>query len=304
MFYRDWNYYLSEVGDILYVHPINKTLLIETDDCLYDQLSDYKAIKSDGAIFFHPNMNDFEDYDPEDLRVLYNSEEKHFWFINRKNVIKETFVKYVHPNSDIIEIGAGTGNIAKMLLNLGYNMSVGEIHANGIEYAKEYGINKRFQFNLLESPFVQHFDVVAMFDVIEHIENEKLALYNISQMLKANGLLIVTVPAHSWLWSMDDVVGHHKRRYTIQSLTKVLVDNGFELLSAKYFFVAIIPLLFLRTYIRNPNKRKKKESIDQIKLNKLINATLNVITKYENKLLKHVNSPFGGSIIAVAKKRD
>lgn len=129
-----------------------------------------------------------DDYKESGFKELFLNEEKHFWFITRKEMILKYMQKYINKDAKIIEVGAGTGNVTRYLLKNGYkNISVGEMHLNALEYAKSYGIEDRFCFNLLNTPFESEFDCVCAFDVIEHIEDDKLALQNINKSLIGGG---------------------------------------------------------------------------------------------------------------------
>ena len=131
-----------------------------------------------------------EDYDVSGFVELFNNEEKHFWFITRKKLIKKVMNKYINKNAKIIEVGAGTGNVTKYLINDGYkNISVGEMHLNALDYAKSYGIENRFCFDLLNSPFINEFECICVFDVLEHIENDNLAIQNLQKALMGGGKL-------------------------------------------------------------------------------------------------------------------
>ena len=117
------------------------------------------------------------DYNAQGLDNLYAQEEKHFWFIARKEYIFQTIKQFISMNEKIIEIGAGTGNVSRYFQNNGYkNISVGEMHLNGLKYAKDYGVKECYQFNLLNTPFEDEFNAVFMFDVLEHIEEDDFAL--------------------------------------------------------------------------------------------------------------------------------
>jgi len=100
--------------------------------------------------------------------------------------LKDTLYRYKPKKDKIIEIGAGTGSIARMLNDKGYDLSIGEIHPNGIEYALKNNDKNLsiYQFNIMNNPFKNHFDVVGLFDVLEHIEDDQLAIKNISKMLR------------------------------------------------------------------------------------------------------------------------
>lgn len=258
--------------------------------------------KSDGIFIFTDNARD-EDYCEDGLDNLYKHENKHFWFKTRKDVILDAFQSFSKKNDNILEVGAGTGNVSRHLTKNGFvNISIGEMHSNGLRYAKSYGIEKLYQFDLMDPPFKGEFDAIGMFDVLEHISEDKLALSNVNRMLCSEGLVYITVPAHDWLWSADDVFAKHKKRYTKPELSKLLNSAGFEVINIKYFYTFITPLLFLRRILNPAYKANSKYSTtDSLRISPLPNFVLNQICKFENWISNLVTFPFGGSILAVAK---
>jgi len=258
-----------------------------------------------GILLFNPEIvKDHEDYNAAGLDALHAAEEKHFWLIARKQRIVDVFKKYVQTHDSILEIGAGTGNVALALQKAGYDVSVGEMHLNGLHYAKSYGIKNCYQFDLFEPPFLEYFDVIGMFDVLEHLQEDVLAMQCVQSMLKPNGRVVLTVPAHQWLWNRDDAIAAHKRRYTLKSLKTVMDKAGFEILQGRYFFVSILPLLFLRRILNadNGSQVQEKERHQKININPLINRILLKITMLENRFACWMPNLAGGSIILVAKK--
>ena len=246
------------------------------------------------------------DYNAKGLDNLYLQEEKHFWFLSRKNFILKNFNKFISKNDKIIEIGAGTGNVSRHLKNNGFaNISVGEMHIGGLKYSQTYGIKNCYQFDLLDSPFENEFDVVCMFDVLEHIGDDSEALQNVNKMLNLNGKVVLTVPSHMWLWNRDDTVAGHKVRYTKKQLIEKLEENGFEVLNARYFFITITPLLFLRRLLNKDDGSKVKEDeySNDISMNPIISKILEIISNIENKFNNYLPNLFGGSLLIVAKKR-
>lgn len=253
-----------------------------------------------GVPYFYKNINK-EDYKLDEYTIeidkIANAEQNHFWFKSRRNLILQVFDKFISKKDKVIEIGAGTGSIARMLNTEGYNLSIGEIHPNGIEYALKNNDKNLpiYQFNIMNNPFKNHFDVVGLFDVLEHIEDDKLAINNIGKMLKDGGKIILTVPAHMWLWCEEDEVSNHFKRYEIDSLKGLLITEGFTIKYASNFFISLIPLLYLRT---------KSKSSSDIKINPIVNFILSAVSNIENKILKFISSKIGGSIIIVAEKNN
>ncbi len=184
------------------------------------------------------------------------------------------------------------------------NISVGEMHLNGLRYAKSYGIKNCYQFDLYQTPFENMFDVVAMFDVLEHLSDDELALNQCFKMLRNNGLIIITVPAHMWLWSRNDRVAGHKRRYTKNEIKEKMVKVGFEIIEIKYFFILITPLLYLRSLIDQDDGSpiSNKENFKYFNLPSYVNLALMLICNFEKFIQKLLPDKFGGSLILIGKK--
>jgi len=267
-------------------------------------IHNYKEI-SGIKVFCEINKN-HDDYNAQGLDNLYQAEEKHFWFIARKEFILQEIKPIIDFKSKIIEIGAGTGNVSRYLKQNGYeNISVGEMHLNGLLYAQNYGIQDCYQFNLLNAPFENEFDTVCIFDVLEHIEDDELALQNVSTMLNKRGNIILTVPSHKWLWNRDDAIAGHKTRYTKKDLINKLENNGFDIVKAKYFFISITPLLYLRTILNKDDSSviNKNEFSKDMSMNPMLNYILLSITRIENKISKFLPNLFGGSLFIIARKK-
>jgi len=255
----------------------------------------------------HPDIQaENEDYDAECLDRLHEFENKHFWLQYRKKIILKAFYRFIKKEEKIIEIGAGTGNVSQMLFANGYkNMAVGEMHLNGLCYAKKYGLSELYQFDLLKAPFKKHFDVVCMFDVLEHIEDDNLALLNVSKMLTFNGKIILTVPSHMWLWSNIDFNSGHKRRYNYWGLKILLEKNDFEIIHYSSFFILTLPLLFFRAIFNKKNIKIDNANLFQnagMTINPITNAILKFICNLEYLFFSKIPLKFGGSLLVIARK--
>lgn len=260
-------------------------------------------------IFVDEDFDLLEDYDPSGLDALYQIEQDHFWFAARNNAIADVFKRYIPMDGEIIEIGAGNGAVARDLISNNYDRAVADIHLRGLKYAQTYGIKKCHKLDIYQMPFVDEFDAVCLFDVIEHLDEEALALENIYDSVKEQGKIVVTVPAHQWLWSRDDAVAGHKRRYTRQSLIESIQKAGFKTVECKYIFSLITPLLALRRLIRpdhgaavNPGELVQLNDQAGVKMNPFVNFLLSKLRAIDRLVQRMLPLPFGGSLLLVAKK--
>ena len=282
-------------------HKCSNNIYKEEDDGGYVcKFCDEKYPIINSVTYFDQSTSDkeynFNEYQIE-IDKIYNAERDHFWFKSRRNLILQVFNKFISKKDKIIEIGAGTGSIAMMLSNNDYDLSIGELHPSGIEYFLRDNNRKLpiYQFNIMNNPFKEHFDVVGLFDVLEHIKDDKLAIRHIYNMLKPNGKVVLTVPAHMWLWCEEDEVSNHFKRYELDNLKKMLISEGFTISYATHFFLSIIPLLYIRT---------KSKASNNIKINPIINLALSIASNIENKLLNFISFRMGGSIIMVGEKNN
>jgi SAM-dependent methyltransferase len=257
-----------------------------------------------GIPCYKPNITEnYHDYHVSGLHALYEAEKNHFWFITRRTKIVTEIKNTLPFHSTILEIGAGTGYVARALM-ADYDVSVGDIHLSGLLYAQQYGIKKCYQFDLFDPPFQHHFDAISIFDVLEHLESDHLALSKINNMLKPNGFLFITVPAHPALWSREDKIANHKRRYTKRSLEDTVCKANFNIIKSEYFFKFILPLLYIRKLL-NPdtnNPISESERYKPIMINPVINTLLLRLTQIEFTLNPILPNLGGGSIFLVAQK--
>ena len=240
----------------------------------------------------------------EGLEGLYRHERDHPWFRHRLNVIRRAFARHVGKSEKVLEIGAGTGYTARALQNDGYlDLSVGEPQVSGLRYAKQYGLRKLCQFDLRSAPFRDPFNAVALFDVLEHLPEDELALRNIHGLLRPRGRVLLTVPAHRWLWSRIDELSGHYRRYDRRRLSSVLKSAGFEILECRYFFIALVPGLLVRALL---SRRATSHSIEArfgLSMSRLGRTILRLASGPGDIVLFPLCHLIGGSLIAVARKR-
>ena len=110
------------------------------------------------------------------------------------------------------------------------------------------GDDRFIKASALELPIKSNvFGLVGLFDVVEHIEDVSGLLGEVGRVLVSDGWLIVTVPAHQWLWSKHDEQAHHLRRYSETMLSQTLEQAEFKVAWCGQFYgFLILPALIRR----------------------------------------------------------
>ena len=143
----------------------------------------------------------------------------------------------------------------------------------------------------------RRYDLIAALDVIEHIDDDAVAIEAIAAKLKLGGKFVMTVPAHQWMWSAHDVVNHHKRRYSKSGLKQLIEASPLRLCKIGYFNSLLFPLAVAE---RGMSKLRGKDSADVKLPPRLINTTLESIFASERHFVGRLPLPVGLSLFAVA----
>lgn len=192
-------------------------------------------------------------------------EEGSFWFHHRNNVIA-TLTRMYPPNGSFVDVGGGNGFVALALRDLGLDVALVEPGPLGAMNAKNRGLDTVVCATFEQISFPSNsIAAIGLFDVLEHIEDEDAFLSNIRTVLQKNGRLFLTVPAYNALWSVDDTLAEHFRRYTTKSISRLLRNNGFFIEYATYFFSFLFVPVFLFRSI--PSRIGVRKATDQQELN-------------------------------------
>jgi ubiquinone/menaquinone biosynthesis C-methylase UbiE len=255
-------------------------------------------------------------FDQTYFEKLYRIEDRHFWFRARQaiiSVLTEQIISDFQQGYLVMEIGCGTGNLLKTLENTCLKGTVLglDLFWEGLAFAQERTTAGLIQARAECMPFSsEQFDLIGIFDVLEHLENDASILSTIQEMLKPGGKLLLTVPAHGDLWSSFDMVSYHQRRYTTSELTKKLISSGFTIDYLSECMQILYPLAKLRrkTPILLESAKEKKNSQKQfnqeIAILPIVNEIAFQVLKMELKQIKeHRPIARGTSIIAIASKK-
>lgn len=218
------------------------------------------------------------------------------------------------PGYRFIEIGCGNGNVLRDLEQVcAHGSVIGlDLFAEGLRYARQRVKAPLVQADIYALPFKTKFEMIGLFDVLEHLDNDGDILAQLRPALTVGGAILLTVPAYNALWSYSDRLADHKRRYTTQSLTEKLTQSGFEVSYISYFMMSILPLVWLSRTLSNyrlahaddPNALERELFQNELKITPVINDGLTTLLKQEARFVQaRKPMPFGTSILALAHKR-
>ena len=227
----------------------------------------------------------------------------HFWVRRRFEVLRRLAEGIIRKSTRIAEIGCGNGLLQRAIEDK-YGIPVAGFELN--EHALKKNVSRIsevycYDIHQRAPEFHDHFDLLLLFDVLEHIENDGEFLQSIKYHLTRSGTLVINVPAHQALYSKYDDAAGHVRRYSMRSLTTVLEQNGLKARSITYWGLPLAPLVAARKAMLA--LRKAEQGIYTQGFDpggKMINSILALLARCE-PLPQRL---FGTSLMAVVENQD
>ena len=236
-----------------------------------------------------------------------NNSETGFWVDHRAEAILDITKRL--GIRELVEVGAGNGNISIPLVKAGVDVLAIEPIPSGVRAMHENGVTAicgliddvQFPSNSISN--------YGIFDVLEHLENPEAVLDEIHRTLKIGGFLLVTVPAGQWLWgTVDEALGHY-RRYSRKSLAEQLGRTGFRIVENRYLFACLVPIAFLvralpyRLHFRRSKQASLRLTNRRLQSRGQITKMIIKLLKLERFLSSFCSLPYGLSIVVVAIKQ-
>lgn len=253
--------------------------------------------------------------DEPSFAALFTAEQRHFWFRHRCGVLEDVFRDLTADLADgyeVLEVGCGNGSILQVLERVCARGQVtgSELFPEGLKFARQRVRCPLVAADIYALPWASHFDVVGLFDVLEHLPEDVRALECLGAALRPGGRLVVTVPAHLALWSYADVASGHYRRYSVGGLRGVLGAAGFQVEYLTQFMAPLYPLMKAGRAVAALRNRLRKRPVDaktmataEFRVNPVVNAALGWALGCERPLLRSRRAlPLGTSLLAVARR--
>lgn len=236
---------------------------------------------------------------------LARLEEANFWFRARNEIIVWALKKYALNFNSFLEIGCGTGFVLSGISNAfpGISLSGSEIFTEGLGFsAKRLPSANLMQIDARHIPFMDEFDVIGAFDVIEHIKEDEIVLSQIHKALKPDGAMLLTVPQHAWLWSAADEYAFHERRYAVAELHNKVEKAGFRIVRSTSFVTILLPAMIVSRAFQRRGDEKFNPTAE-LRINHALNSLfVNLISLELTGIKIGMNYPIGGSRLMVARK--
>lgn len=240
--------------------------------------------------------------DPEVYARMALVEDEHWWFSGRRQILREILCRRIDlpEGARLLEAGCGTGGNLALLRGFG-DVSALEPDSEARRLASlKSGLDIRDGWLPDAVPFEDaSFDLIAMFDVLEHLEDDVGSLHALQRTLRPGGWILLTVPAFPFLWSRHDETHHHKRRYRRDDLLQVIAAAGFNPIMTTYLNSFLFPPI---AGIRLAKKLFGVDGHDDDALPPpLLNGVLRTIFASERHFVSRAGLPIGVSLLAVAR---
>lgn len=231
------------------------------------------------------------------------AEEIHWWFVGRRVLFRRLLERHAPDRAArVLDVGTSTGTNLRLLVEMGYRDVTGlDPSEDAIRFCAGKGLPPVRQGSITEMPFeADSFDVVLATDVVEHVDEDLLAVAEVARVLRPGGTVLFTVPAFQSLWGLQDEVSHHKRRYRRAGFRKLVDAAALETKTQFYFnYILFLPIWLARRLLPFLAPDAKSET----ELNPaLLNAVLGPVMRFDVATAPALRPPAGVSYLLLARK--
>jgi ubiquinone/menaquinone biosynthesis C-methylase UbiE len=242
-----------------------------------------------------------------------------YWF-RHINIIKYIDSKNIGPNTKVLEIGAGSLQLSADLAKR-YSVTAIDLSPKIYKYHKDLEPNIKKNMQVINADFLKtkllktnSFGVVIATEVLEHIKEEISFLYKIKQIVKDDGIVIISVPAHKRLFSVHDTAVGHLRRYEKKDLIKIantfktknykVVSYGWPWVNILRIFRLLTTKLFYNQSTGRNSRIKTIKSGEKFKKINFLSVLINRFTIYPFTVLSKFfrNRPWSNGFILYIEK--
>jgi len=246
---------------------------------------------------------------PSELRKMRKLEDTYWWFVGRRHLVRDLVARRAPEQPRLIlDAGCGTGGTLSHLRGMGELWGC-DVAPEALQECRERGFENLNACPVQTLDFPDdRFDVVVSCDVIEHVAEDDEAMREMARVLRPGGILVLTVPAHRWLWTAHDEALDHLRRYESAGLRELIEGAGLKIeLYSKAVAIAMPAILGAVAYRRllrafSGGEGRRSEQTALFELPSPLNQMLIWMLDVEAWLMRYISLPIGASLVVVARK--
>lgn len=240
---------------------------------------------------------------PEEYSRMYESEDSYWYFQGRRSIISGLLGQHLELDKRprrILDVGCGTGLMLEHLTQRGQKPVGLDMNERAMSYCRRRGLGRLVQGDVVHLPFAPNsFDLILALDLLEHVEDDRGLLAEFRRVAAPEARVMITVPAHPFLWSEHDEALHHIRRYRHGAFLRLLREAGFRPVRSSYAIAFLFLPIVLFRLAQRLYKRGGGPKTDLIMLPRPLNRVLIWLLRLEGALLRHVALPFGVTLMAL-----
>lgn len=239
---------------------------------------------------------------PQAYAQMAKLQARHWWFTARRNILRGQLQGMnLVPAARILEVGCGPGGNLQMLQEFG-DVTAVEMDDGARQFAADLSGLRILPGHLPDGlPAMGDFDLIGLFDVLEHVPQDRLALQVLRPLLRPGGQLLLTVPANPWMFGPHDRAHHHQRRYSASQLRQLCAQAGWEVTHLTHFNTLLYPVVALARILALVSRRQGEHSDTESMPHPIFNRLLHTIFASEAAWLRHLRFPFGVSLLCILR---
>jgi ubiquinone/menaquinone biosynthesis C-methylase UbiE len=242
------------------------------------------------------------------LRATASAETSHFWFRGFRAFMLPLIRQAARPPARILDCGCGTGANVEWLSRFGKAVGF-DLSPVGLRIGLNAGRTRLARATVTAAPFPDNaFDLVTSFDVLYSLEepDEQAAVGEMFRMARPGGYALINVAAMEMLRGDHSVLSREIRRYSRESLRTLVTGAGFSIVRLTYTNVSLFfPLAAVRLIqrLRGLAQEEQEEARREISVPWApVNTLLAGLLQLEAEWVRRFNSPFGSSLVCLARK--